>query len=120
MALACSAPPWKLTKKIWKTYLQKPLSSDLVEVDEEEIIEYARAFLDYQSTQGSAIGPVWNGRQIRPAQPQSQFPVSQGGLRQQSVKQPQQLHQLQQQSQRQQLQRQQYLGTDNNTNSNND
>ncbi|RWA07793.1 hypothetical protein EKO27_g7312 [Xylaria grammica] len=60
-------PPleWKSARKIWSTYLKKLKSSSLVEVDEEEIIDYAETFFERQNKKGSKIGPVWNGRQIR-------------------------------------------------------
>ncbi|TGJ79258.1 hypothetical protein E0Z10_g9506 [Xylaria hypoxylon] len=56
---------WKSSRKIWGTYLKKPKSSSLVEVDEEEIMDYAETIFEKQNKKGSKIGPVWNGRQIR-------------------------------------------------------
>ncbi|KAI0490449.1 P-loop containing nucleoside triphosphate hydrolase protein [Xylaria cf. heliscus] len=60
-------PPleWKSARKIWSTYLAKLKSSSLVEVDEEEIMDYAETFFERQNKKGSKIGPIWNGRQIR-------------------------------------------------------
>jgi len=58
---------WKYAKRIWSTYLKKLTSSNLVEIDEEDIMAYAENFFEKQSAKNSKIGPVWNGRQIRNA-----------------------------------------------------
>lgn len=62
-------PPleWKYTKKIWHTHLLKLDRSGLFDVDVEDILAYAETFFEKQSSRGSKIGPVWNGRQIRNA-----------------------------------------------------
>jgi hypothetical protein len=62
-------PPleWKNTEKIWRIHLKKLVESDLVTVNESDILEYAEHFFDRQNAKGSKFGPVWNGRQIRNA-----------------------------------------------------
>lgn len=62
-------PPleWKNSEKIWRIHLKKLVESDLIIVDESDILEYAEHFFDRQNAKGSRVGPVWNGRQIRNA-----------------------------------------------------
>ncbi|KAH0563403.1 hypothetical protein GP486_002024 [Trichoglossum hirsutum] len=67
MALYYPPLEWKYTRKIWDSHLKKLKSSGLVEVEYEDILEYAEDFFDKQNAKGSPIGPVWNGRQIRNA-----------------------------------------------------
>lgn len=67
MALYYPPLEWKYTKRIWETHLKKLTASDLIELDDKDIIDYAETFFEDQSKPESTIGPVWNGRQIRNA-----------------------------------------------------
>lgn len=67
MALYYPPLEWKYTEKIWRTHLKKLISSNLVEIDEEDILAYAETIFERQNAKESQIGPVWNGRQIRNA-----------------------------------------------------
>ncbi|KAH6616042.1 hypothetical protein B0J18DRAFT_438741 [Chaetomium sp. MPI-SDFR-AT-0129] len=67
LPLYCPPLEWKNTEKIWRIHLKKLVESDLVVVNESDILEYAEHFFDRQNAKGSKVGPVWNGRQIRNA-----------------------------------------------------
>ncbi|KAK3690240.1 hypothetical protein B0T22DRAFT_481419 [Podospora appendiculata] len=67
--MALYYPPWewKYTKRIWGTHLKKLQASGLIEVDDQDILEYAETNFEKQAAKCSPVGPVWNGRQIRNA-----------------------------------------------------
>ncbi|KAK3320261.1 P-loop containing nucleoside triphosphate hydrolase protein, partial [Cercophora scortea] len=67
MALYYPPLEWKYTKRIWDTHLMKLQASGIVEVDDQDILEYAETSFEKQAAKGSPVGPVWNGRQIRNA-----------------------------------------------------
>ncbi|KAI5919615.1 hypothetical protein F4810DRAFT_686268 [Camillea tinctor] len=67
MALYYPPLKWKPTQRIWETHLKKLADSGLIDLEHNEILDYAEEFFNEQMESNSGIGPVWNGRQIRNA-----------------------------------------------------